>query len=121
MFKKIASLAVFTCLLSSSAYAAEAYIGRFIYRYESGTAYRVIAQNSDELVWECIERPEKGAKGTETPDRFKINKTTYFVSWTEKSGIQVSQALDFKNKNVYSTIIDGKDRYVVKGKIAREK
>jgi len=121
MFKKIVSLAVLSFLLSSSAFAAEAYIGRFIYRYESGAAYRVIAQDSHELVWECIEGPEKGAKGTERPDRFKINKTTYFVTWTEKSGIQVSQALDFKNKKVYSTIIDGKDRYVVKGKITREK
>jgi phenolic acid decarboxylase len=107
-------------LSSASAYAAEAYIGQFLYQYKAGTVYRVTA-NSKTMSWECIKGSEVGAKGTETPQRFKLNKHIYYATWVEKSGVQVSQALDFKAMKVYSTISEGKDRYVLEGTIVREK
>lgn len=106
---------------TSDAFSAEAYIGQFIYHYKSGDAYRVTVNDGKSMQWRCIEGSEKGAFGTETPERFKINNKVFFVTWREKSGINVSQVVDLKNMKVISTIIDGKERYVVEGKITREK
>lgn len=115
---------VITLLLSSiasTAGAAEAYIGQFLYRYKSGNTYRVTVPDNSQMKWECIEGSEKGAAGEETPQRFKVNNRTFFVTWVEKTGINVSQVVDLKNMKVYSTIVDGKDRYVLEGTVIREK
>lgn len=114
----------FTILLAaqaSTAFAAEAYIGRFLYQYTAGSTYRVTVNDSTHMQWECIQGPEKGASGVETPQRFKINSQIYYATWVEKTGVQVSQAIDFKHMKVYSTITDGKQRYVLEGNIIREK
>ena len=121
MLKTLSLLTASILLLSSvNASAAESYIGQFLYQYKAGTVYRVIA-NSKTMSWECIKGSELGAKGIETPQRFKLNKHIYYSTWVEKSGVQVSQALDFKGMKVYSTITDNKDRYVLEGTIMREK
>ena len=121
MQKTLSRLIASILLLSSvNADAAESYIGQFLYQYKTGTVYRVIA-NSKTMSWECIQGSELGAKGIETPQRFKLNKHIYYATWVEKSGVQVSQALDFKGMKVYSTITDNKDRYVLEGTIVREK
>lgn len=72
------------------------------------------------MSWECIKGPEKGAHGIEKPDRSKVADKIYFVSWVEKTGIHVSQVINLNSLKVYSTIIDGKERYVVSGDIIRE-
>lgn len=38
-----------------------------------------------------------------------------------KTGINVSQVINLKTMRIYSTIIDGKERYVLEGKVVREK
>ncbi len=106
---------------SNAAYAAEAYIGRFLFKYDGGSVYRVIVNDANSLSWTCIQGPEKGANGTEKPDRFKVADKIYFVSWVEKTGINVAQVVNLNTRKVYSTIIDGKERYVVSGDIVREK
>lgn len=121
MFKKIGFFSALAGLMISSVQAAESYIGQFVYRYEGGVAYRVTTKDNIEMRWECIEGPDKGAKGVEKPQRFKVDNKIYFATWTEQTGIQVSQALDFKSMKVYATIIDGKERYVLEGRITREK
>ena len=107
--------------VASSAIASEAYIGQFLYQYKGGNTYRVINLDHKKMQWECIEGSEKGAKGIETPERFKINSTVFFTTWVEKTGINVSQVVDLKKMKVYSTIVDRKDRYVLEGKVVREK
>lgn len=122
MLKTQLFAAAFTMFcVSTSAFAVEAYVGQFLYQYKAGSVYRVIAKEDKTMAWECIEGPEVGAKGLEKPERFKLTKQIYYATWVEKTGIQVSQALDFKNMKVYSTIVEGKDRYVLEGKIVREK
>jgi phenolic acid decarboxylase len=101
--------------------ASESYIGQFLFNYEGGSAYRVTVKDTKSLSWECIKGPEKGAQGIEEPERFKVADKIYFVSWVEKTGIQVSQVINLNTLKVYSTIIDGKERYVVTGNIVREK
>ena len=121
MLKTLSRLTTSILLIgSASAFAAESYIGQFLYQYKAGTVYRVIA-NSKTMSWECIKGSELGAKGMETPQRFKLNNHIYYATWVEKTGVQVSQALDFKGMKVYSTITDNKDRYVLEGTIVREK
>lgn len=107
--------------IAPTAFAAEAYLGQFIYKYKGGDTYRVTVSDSKIMKWECIEGTEKGAIGIENPQRFKANDKVYFVTWVEKTGIYVSQMVDLKNMKVFSTIIDGKERYVVEGIISREK
>ncbi|MFD1120921.1 phenolic acid decarboxylase [Methylophilus flavus] len=101
--------------------ASESYIGQFLFNYEGGSVYRVTVKDAKSLSWECIKGPEKGAQGIEEPERFKVADKIYFVSWIEKTGIQVSQVINLNSLKVYSTIIDGKERYVVTGNIVREK
>jgi phenolic acid decarboxylase len=110
-----------TVAFSATATASEAYIGQFLYQYKGGNTYRVISLDHKTMQWECIEGSEKGAKGIETPERFKINSTVFFTTWVEKTGINVSQVVDLKKMKVYSTIVDGKDRYVLEGNVVREK
>ena len=107
--------------LASFANATEAYIGRFLYQYQGGNTYRVTVNDDKAMKWEALEGDEKGATGVETPQRFKVNNKVFFVTWVEKTGINVTQVLDLKNMKVYSTIIDGNERYVVKGNVIREK
>ncbi|MCB5207992.1 MoaF-related domain-containing protein [Methylovorus mays] len=103
------------------AHASEAYMGQFLYQYEGGNVYRVTVSDAKSMAWKCIAGSEKGAHGTETPERFKVDDNIYFATWREKTGINVTQVIDLKNMKVYSTIIDGKERYVLSGKIVREK
>ncbi|MCB4809735.1 hypothetical protein LG204_00200 [Methylovorus menthalis] len=114
-----------TSLLLSSlplhAQASKAYQGQFLYQYEGGNVYRVTVNDAKSMVWKCIAGSEKGAHGTEKPERIKVDDNIYFATWREKTGINVTQVIDLKNMKVYSTIIDGKERYVLSGKIVREK
>ena len=114
-----------TSLLLSSlplhAQASEAYQGQFLYQYEGGNVYRVTVNDAKSMVWKCIAGSEKGAHGMETPERIKVDDNIYFATWREETGINVTQVIDLKNMKVYSTIIDGKERYVLSGKIVREK
>jgi len=113
------------CLLFSAfttvAHASDTYMGQFLYKYEGGTTYRVTVDNDKSMSWVCIEGSEKGANGIEKPERFKVADKIYFATWVEKTGINVSQVINLKTMNVYSTIIDSKERYVLAGKIVREK
>ena len=108
-------------LFSAITSASEAYFGQFLYQYKGGNTYRVTVKDNTHMKWECIEGSEKGAVGEETPQRFKINKQVFFATWVEKTGVNVSQVIDFNKMKVYSTIIAGKDRYVLEGKVTREK
>lgn len=104
-----------------AAQAAEALNGQFLYQYEGGSVYRVVVNDPKLMRWTCIQGPEKGASGTEHPDRFKIADNIYFASWVEKTGTHVTQVLNLNTMKVYSTIIEGKERYVVSGNIVRER
>ncbi|MFQ6405688.1 MoaF-related domain-containing protein [Methylophilus sp. 'Pure River'] len=99
----------------------EAYIGQFIYQYEDGSFYRVLVKDNQSMTWTCVTGPEKGASGTEHPDRLKIADKIYFATWVEETGINVTQVINLNTMKVYSTIIDGKQRYVISGNIVREK
>ena len=107
--------------LSQWAWAAQPWQGQFLYSYEGGSVYRVTASHQKTMRWECIQGEEAGARGEESPERIEVRPDIYFVSWTEKSGVQVTQVLDFKSMKVYSTIIDQSARYVLRGSIKREK
>lgn len=118
------SLLIGTVLLSGLtmiAHAGEAYIGQFLYQYDGGSVYRVLVKDTKSMAWSCIKGPEQGANGIEQPDRFKIANKVYFASWVEKTGTHVTQVINFNTMKVYSTIIDGKERYVISGDIVREK
>lgn len=106
--------------VSAGGAASEAYMGKFVYKYKDGPSYRVIAEDAQKITWECIEGDELGAHGVETPQRFKVSKNVFFVTWVEKDGVIVSQVLDFDDMNVFATIVVGADRYVLEGKIIRE-
>lgn len=116
---------LFACLLLSAftamAHAADAYMGQFLYQYEGGNVYRVTINDAKSMSWVCIEGSEKGASGLEKPERFKVAEKIYFATWVEKTGINVSQVINLKTMRVYSTIIDGKERYVLSGTVVREK
>lgn len=107
--------------VTSTAMAAEAYVGTFLYQYKPDTTYRVTVPDSRHLHWVCIQGAEKGASGDENPQRFKVDDRVFFTTWVEKTGINVTQVVDLKHMKVYSTILDGKDRYVLEGTIVREK
>lgn len=110
------------CLLvCNTACAKSPWQGQFLYSYEGGSVYRVIADNPKTMRWTCIKGEEAGANGEETPERIQVNPQVYFVTWTEKTGMQVTQVLDFKGMKVYSTVIDGSARYVLRGNMKREK
>ncbi len=108
-------------MFASVACAAEPYIGQFLYQYEGGSVYRVTVKEGKSMSWLCIKGAEKGAHGTETPERFTVADKVYFASWVEKTGINVTQVINLNTMKVYSTIIDGKERYVISGNIVREK
>lgn len=108
-------------VFTSATHATEAYTGRFLYKYEGGNTYRVTVDDDKSMSWLCIEGSEKGANGIEKPERFKVADKAYFVTWVEKTGINVSQVINLKTMRIYSTIIDGKERYVLEGKVFREK
>ncbi|MBF4991521.1 MoaF C-terminal domain-containing protein [Methylophilus sp. QUAN] len=113
-----------TMLLSSlvtTAHAAEAYLGQFLYQYDGGNVYRVTVKEAKSMSWLCIKGDEKGAHGVETPERFTVADKVYFATWIEKTGINVTQVINLNTMKVYSTIIDGKQRYVISGNIVREK
>ncbi|WP_235559710.1 MULTISPECIES: MoaF C-terminal domain-containing protein [unclassified Methylophilus] len=101
--------------------ASGSYIGQFLFNYEGGSVYRVILKDAMSLSRECIKGPEKGAQGIENPERFKVADKIYFSSWVEKTGIQVSRVINLNTLKVYSTIIEGEERYVVTGNIVSEK
>jgi phenolic acid decarboxylase len=72
------------------------------------------------LKWECVVGDEKGATGTEQPTRIKVAEDIYFVSWVEKTGITVTQVVNFKDKKVISTVVVGGQRYVLEGSVEKE-
>ncbi len=121
MNKLCTVLCLLLLAIPSQASAKEAYLGQFLYQYNGGNVYRVTVPNASKMTWECVEGSEKGAKGEETPQRLKVNNKVYFATWVEKTGISVTQVIDFQGMKVYSTIIDGKERYVLEGKVIREK
>jgi phenolic acid decarboxylase len=114
-------ISFFISTFATKAYASDAYIGQFLYKYDGGSVYRLTVKDAKSMSWECINGSEKGANGIEKPERFKVADKIYFVSWVEKTGINVSQVIDLKQMKVYSTIIDGNERYILKGIITREK
>lgn len=114
-------ISIFISTFANIAFASEAFIGQFLFKYDGGSVYRVTVKDAKSMSWECIKGPEKGAHGIEKPDRSKVAAKIYFVSWVEKTGIHVSQVINLNSLKVYSTIIDGKERYVVSGDIIREK
>jgi phenolic acid decarboxylase len=121
---KLLPLLITTILLSSlviTAHAAEAYLGQFLYQYDGGSVYRVTVKEAKSMSWLCIQGDEKGAHGVETPERFMVADKVYFATWVEKTGINVTQVINLNTMKVYSTIIDGKQRYVISGNIVREK
>jgi phenolic acid decarboxylase len=120
-FIRLCMLGFFIATFAGSVLAQEAYTGRFLFKYDGGSVYRVVVNDAHSLTWQCIQGPEKGANGLEKPERFKVAEQIYFVSWTEKTGIQVSQVINLNSLKVYSTIIDGNQRYVLSGDIVREK
>lgn len=107
--------------LVSTAQAGEAYLGQFRYQYDGGSVYRVTVKDAQSMAWLCIEGDEKGAHGIETPERFTVADKVYFASWVEKTGINVTQVINLHTMKVYSTITDGKQRFVISGNIVREK
>jgi len=118
------SLLIGTALLSGLtmiAHAGEAYIGQFLYQYDGGSVYRVLVKDTKSMTWSCIKGPEQGASGIEQTDRFKVADKIYFASWVEKTGTNVTQVLNLNTMKVYSTITEGKERYVISGTIVREK
>ncbi len=114
-------ISLFLLAFTSSAQATETYLGQFLYKYDGGNIYRVTVKDAKSMSWLCIEGSEKGANGIESPERFKVADKIYFASWVEKTGIQVTQVINLKTMKVYSTIIEGKERYVLVGKVVREK
>ncbi len=107
--------------LVCAAQAGEAYLGQFLFQYDGGSVYRVTVKDAKSMAWQCIQGDEKGAHGIETPERFTVADKVYFASWVEKTGINVTQVINLNTMKVYSTIIDGKERYVISGNIVREK
>jgi phenolic acid decarboxylase len=120
LLKLIFCVLLLSCL-ASMAQASENFVGQFLYKYKGGNIYRVTVNDGRTMKWGCIEGSEKGSAGVENPQRFMVSEKIYFVTWVEKTGINVSQVLDLKHMKVYSTIIDGKDRYVLEGAVVREK
>ncbi|MEO7097889.1 MAG: MoaF C-terminal domain-containing protein [Luteolibacter sp.] len=95
-------------------------IGTFVYKYADGPTYRVTIPNTESLTWECIEGAEKGAKGEEHPSRFTVDDGIFFATWIEKTGIIVTQVVNLKTNKVYTTIVEGKERYVLVGDISKD-
>ncbi|HSI28751.1 MAG: MoaF C-terminal domain-containing protein [Methylophilus sp.] len=114
-------ISILLVAFATATYASESYIGQFLFKYEGGSVYRVTVKDAKSQSWECIKGPEKGAHGIEKPERIQVADKIYFISWVEKTGIQVSQVINLNSLKVYSTIIDGKERYVLTGDIVREK
>ena len=105
---------------ATAAFAAESFAGTFLYKYKGGSTYRVTIPDAEKLHWECIEGDEKGAKGDEKPTRYTVADGIYFASWVEKTGIVVTQVVNMKTSKVYSTIVEGKDRFVLEGDVTKE-
>lgn len=116
---RVMGVAVFF-LFSSVAHAKLPWLGQFLYQYEGGTVYRVSVPNDTQMHWQCIQGSESGAAGDEKPQRIAVNDNIYFVTWTERSGAQVTQVLDFSQMHVYSTVVIGKEKFILRGTIRRE-
>ena len=114
------TIGLLLCLSAPILQAAEPYLGRFLYQYEGGDIYRITVPDDTHMTWECVACPEPGTRAQETPDRFRIAEGIYFVSWLEASGVSVTQVVDLNAMKVWSTVIDGPGRYVIRGDIVRE-
>lgn len=106
--------------MASAASAKEPYLGTFLYQYQGGNAFRVSVPNDKKLIWEGIAGKVAGTSGTEKPQRFKVADGVYFVTWTEKTGIDVSQVINYRTGKVFTTVIKGRDRLVHQGTVTRE-
>lgn len=115
------ALACCLLIVCSMAHAQVPWQGQFLYQYEGGSVYRVITDHTPIMRWTCLKGDEAGAAGEEKPERIQVTPEVYFVTWTERTGMQVTQVLDFKGMKVYSTVIDGSARYVLRGTLKREK
>ncbi len=103
----------------SSTFAREPYVGTFLYQYKGGNAFRVTVPNDHKLIWKCISGGIKGTTGAEKPQRFKVADGIYFVTWIEKDGVSVSQAINYNTGKIFTTVINGTRRSVHQGTVKR--
>jgi phenolic acid decarboxylase len=112
-------LAVLVLGSLTSALAKEPYIGTFLYKYQGGNTFQVSVPNDRKLTWKCLSGAIKGESATEKPQRYKVADGIYFVTWIEKTGINVSQAINYNTGKVYTTVINGPRRSVHQGTVTR--
>lgn len=108
------------CCSAAPAWSAPPYLGSFIYRYDDGSVYRVTVSDAAHLRWEALEGPEQGKSADEVTERKQVRPDVYFVSWVEKSGVNVVQVVDLTNMKLVTNVYDGKNRYVSEAAIRRE-
>ncbi|MGF1756497.1 hypothetical protein L4D76_00825 [Photobacterium sagamiensis] len=68
---------------------------------------------NDQLRWTYLNAPtseEIGKTSVENADRFELRKGLILMAWTEKTGANVVDVFDYKNKKVYANFVmpDGK-------------
>jgi hypothetical protein len=77
---------------------------KILLHYENGLEIRGDYRTANELQWEALSGPAKGEKGIEKIQSVEIAPDIYFINWLEKSGITVSQVLDFSKSTVSAFI-----------------
>jgi len=112
-------LAVLALGTLTSAFAKEPYVGTFLYKYQGGNTFKVTVPNDQKLTWKCLSGAIKGESATEKPQRFKVADGIYFVTWLEKDGISVSQAINYNTGKIFTTVINGTRRSVHQGTVQR--
>lgn len=90
-----------------------------MYRYNDGSTYRVTVNDKTHLRWEAVTGPERGKSADEVAYRQEVRPQVYFVSWVERSGINVVQVVDLAKMKVIANVYDGKNRYLAEGVITR--
>ena len=77
---------------------------RFTIRYRSGLTVEASYPDSNRLTWKALEGPSKGATGTENASITEVAPGVFLVSWIEKDGITVTNALNLNTNNVTSVV-----------------
>jgi hypothetical protein len=77
---------------------------KILLRYENGLEIRGDYSSATELKWEALSGPAKGETGIESIQAVQIAPDIFFINWLEKSGITVSQVLDFSRSTVSAFI-----------------
>ena len=77
---------------------------KILLHYENGLEIKGNYKSSTELHWEALSGPAKGEHGTEKIQTIEIAPDIFFINWLEKSGITVSQVLDFSKSTVSAFI-----------------